>query len=342
MAGNRKIPHHTRAHGVLRAHDPPAQRAPHQAADRDHAVPAAGAQRLPLGGLGRQGALAACATSQRLSEPPRLQGARLPAHQHVRRQRRRVLRRRPPRPPQLAAPDPVLRAHGAACFVVPKPPKPTPSAASPSPSPSPAPARSALAVPGAVVHAGAGRHERPGADFRVEAASGADDPLHVGRRAACSDGRLRASHVVGAGHGRERRVHARASGTARAPTAWSGGSPRAGREFACPRRGSGRAACGRRGWSWRRRRRRRRRPTPCRSPVEADRAVPVAGGGDRPAPAVGDLARRRSAGRARRSRSRRWSCTAGSRSNSSLRRESKWYGAPRPPMAMRPSSVRMA
>ena len=45
-------------HGVLRAHHPAAQRVPHQAGHRDHAVPAARALRLHVRGLGRQGAVA--------------------------------------------------------------------------------------------------------------------------------------------------------------------------------------------------------------------------------------------------------------------------------------------
>ncbi len=48
------------------------------------------------------------------------------------------------------------------------------------------------------------------------------------------------------------------------------------------------------------------------------------------------------AGKSSPSSARRCSRTAGSRSNFSLRREPKWYGAPRPPMAMRPSAVCMA
>ena len=74
--------------GLLRAHHPPAEQVQDQAAHRDHAVPPAGALCVPLRGLGRQGALAARTTSRKLQEPPGLQGAQLPAAQHVRRLRR--------------------------------------------------------------------------------------------------------------------------------------------------------------------------------------------------------------------------------------------------------------
>ena len=74
-------------HGLLRADHPPAEREPHQAAHRDHAVPASGAERVPLRGLGRQAAVAAQLPLQAVGAPG-LQGARLPAHQHLRRNAR--------------------------------------------------------------------------------------------------------------------------------------------------------------------------------------------------------------------------------------------------------------
>ena len=106
-AGNGKSPAQHPRDGLLRADHPPAEQEPHQAADRHHAVPAPRAERVPLGGLGRQGAVAAQLPLQAV-EAPGLQGARLPAHQHLRGHAGRVLRRRAPHRGELAPAHPLL------------------------------------------------------------------------------------------------------------------------------------------------------------------------------------------------------------------------------------------
>ena len=106
-AGNGQVPRHTRAMAyfvqtirLLNAH---------------HIKPLivimpyhpAGAQCVPLRGLGRQAAVAGELPRQAV-QAPGLQGARLPEDQHVRRHRERVLRRVAPHRGELAAASPLL------------------------------------------------------------------------------------------------------------------------------------------------------------------------------------------------------------------------------------------
>ena len=128
----------------------------------------AGAERVPLGGLGRQGAVAAQLPLQAV-EAPGLQGARLPAHQHLRGLAGRVLRRRAPHGGELAPAHPLLHraragllqaAEAAAARArVRRRARVAESVAERE--------RRAGAGPGAGVHAGARGHERAGGLPRV-------------------------------------------------------------------------------------------------------------------------------------------------------------------------------
>ena len=69
-------------------------------------------------------------------------------------------------------------------------------------------------------------------------------------------------------------------------------------------------------------------------------ALPVAGHAERPAPVVRERRRRRARGTARGPPRRASSAPARRCRTRGSIRDPKWYGAPRPPKAMRPSAVR--
>ena len=163
-----QVPHNTRAMAYFVQTIRLLNAEPHQAADRDHAVPPPRAQRVPLRGLGRQAAVAASSylvAGCRSTWTSRCSTACTSAPSAARRTGSTTARTSRG---ELAAAHPLL--HRARAGVL----QAAASRRRPTPSPSRArrrarararPARSLVPAPG--VHAGARGHERPGGLPRV-------------------------------------------------------------------------------------------------------------------------------------------------------------------------------